>query len=393
MPHICHISTTFNLRSGSARRTSAIINGCLEQGMKTSLIIGRDHDVVQADLPGVDIHIVPELVKYIAPRLDLVAPLKIAEVLRDIKPDLVHTHLAKAGIFGRLAARKEQVPCIMHTVHGPSFPRHFHLGKRTLFLMLEKLCGRFTDHLIFVGHDLQQEYIKAGVCTYESSVVIQTGQPEAVFDRPRMINDRKNELRLELCDGIPPAFCIVVVGRLVPSKQVEHAIQAVQILHHKKIVAHLAIVGKCLLPEEQQYEEKLDRLSQDIGVQPYVHFAGFRNDIIDVMEAADAVLLTSRYEGLPNVAVEAVIAGTPMVTYDVSGVQEIIETGVNGEIVPQGDVKSIAENLQQVARYVPFSKEKMCHHNKNLQFFREGTMVEKKIHLYSQFLPWNNRPS
>lgn len=385
MHHICHISTTFNLRSGSARRTSAILKGCLDKGYKVSLIIGRDHDVRQENLSGVDIYVVPELVKYISPWQDMIVPWKIRNLLNRIKPEVVHTHLAKAGIVGRLAALSARVPYIMHTVHGPSFPQHFHPVKRFLFRSLEKLCGRLTDRFVFVGYDLREEYIKERACSSETSVVIQTGRPDAVLGRPRMSEAAKMELRLELCEGADPELLVVTVGRLVPSKQLEHGISIVKSLHRQHVAAHLTIVGKCLLKEEQQYEDELIKLARELGVQEFVHFSGFRNDIVDVMEAADAVLLTSCYEGLPNVAVEAVISGTPMVTYDVSGVREILQEGVSGWIVPQGDMDQVVDRLTQImCRQSGYTELHDVRVDNILRNFRESVMVARKMQLYEQ---------
>lgn len=387
MPHICHIATTFNLRSGSARRTSAILRGCLEQGYKVSLILGRDRDVTECDLPDVDIYIVPELVKYISPWRDAIAPWKLRRLLNRIKPDLVHTHLAKAGIVGRLAALSAQVPCILHTVHGPTFPLYFNPVKRVLFRMLEKLCGRFTDWFVFVGNELQQEYLNAGICQPDTSKVIQTGRPDIVFDRQEMSVAQKKALRTELCGGSMPEFLLVTVGRLVPSKQLEHAVRVVRALHLKSVPVHLVFVGKCLLKEEQQYEERLIKLAIELGIEEYVHFPGFRDDVIDIMASADAVLLTSLYEGLPNVAVEAVISGTPMITYDVSGVREILKEGKSGWIVPQGDEGQVVDRVMQLM-HRKTDKRDVCDTRDNnvLQDFRESVMVKRKIQLYEQVL-------
>ena len=386
MPHICHISTTFNLRSGSARRTSAILKGCLAQGYKVSLIIGRDFDVSQEDLPGVDIFVVPGLVKHISPWRDAIVLWKVRSILKRIKPDLVHTHLAKAGIVGRLSALGARVPCIMHTVHGPTFPQHFHPIKRFLFCSLEKLCGRFTNRFVFVGHDLQNEYLQAGVCSQDIACVVQTGRPDTIFNRTLMSETGIVQLRSELCGSRNPEMLIVTVGRLVPSKQLEHAIRITKALHRKNVLAHLCIVGKCLLEKERQYEEKLMQLVSDLEVHQFVHFTGFRNDNIDIMEVADAVLLTTCYEGLPNVAVEAVISGTPMITYNVSGVREIIKEDVSGWIIPLGDMDQAVNRLAQLTQKQSNIQDTHDNPDDNtLEDFRESVMVERKIQMYKQY--------
>ena len=389
MLHICHISTTFNLRSGSAHRTSVILTRCIAQGYKVSLLIGRDHDVRPEDLPGVDIYVIPELVKYISPRLDAIAPWRLRRILREIRPDLVHTHLAKAGIIGRLAAWSVGVPHILHTVHGPTFPQYFHPLKRNLFRILEKLCGWITCQFVFVGHDLRQEYIAAGVCTFRNSCVIQTGRPDAVFARSPLSATERKQMRLDICGGSVPHFLVVTVGRLVPAKQLAHGIRVIKELHAQDIQAHLAVVGKSLLREERKHEQKLIRLSRELALADYVHFCGFRTDIIKVMESADAILLTSHYEGLPNVAVEAVISGTPMVAYDVSGIREVLQEGVTGWIVPQGDIGRIVQILSQLSLDDRVDRQVRPTQPRDeglLRNFRESVMVARKMKLYAEIL-------
>jgi len=385
MPHICHISTTFNLRSGSAQRTSAILQGCVARGYRVSLVVGRDHDVCRENLVGVEIYRVPELVKYVSPYFDTVAPWKIRGLLKQLRPNIVHTHLAKAGIVGRFAATSCRIPIIMHTVHGPSFPARFHPAKRFLFRSLERLLGRRTDCFVFVGSELRDKFIYANICSAENSLVINTGRPDEVFERPVMSQGPKKRLRSELCGGAKPEFLLAAVGRIVPSKQLEHGVRVVAELRRQDVPVHLVLAGKCLLQEEQDYEKELQQLADRLEVGEYVHFVGFRDDVLDIMEASDAVLLTSSYEGLPNVAVEAVLAGTPMITYDVSGVREVIREGETGWVVEQGDINSVVARVCQLAAGSVLTDD-VAARRRDLNSFRESVMVERKMKLYEQIL-------
>lgn len=155
MTGICHISTSFLRRAGIARRTAAIVAACAERGYRVSLIAGRDHDLVDGDLPGVAIEIVRELAKPVRPLADATAVRRLGRLLRSLKPDLVHTHLAKAGILGRRAAARCGVRPIVHTVHGPTFPSHLPAPRRLLFRALERRAARLTDALVFVGEELR----------------------------------------------------------------------------------------------------------------------------------------------------------------------------------------------------------------------------------------------
>ena len=160
------------------------------------------------------------------------------------------------------------------------------------------------------------------------------------------------------------------------------------------INARLAIVGEALLSKEQIYKIKLKHFIQKMGMKEHVFFSGFRSDIPDILDAADAALLTSRYEGLPNVVVEAFLVGTPMVAYDVFGIAEILQHQETGYIVKQGDMDDAVSGLLQC-----FFSEKMKMNNisKNRDaisdLFRKDRMIQQKMHFYekifSSFLSGN----
>lgn len=389
MHHICHISTTFNQRSGSARRTTSILQECVQREYTVSLIVGRDHDISPGDLPGVSIYSVPQLVKYVNPRLDIIAPIKITQVLKRIAPDMVHTHLAKGGILGRTAAKLAGVPYTLHTVHGPTFPEGMHLAKRTVYRGLEKICGNFTDAFVFVGEELRQSYINAGICRQCNSHVIRTGRPDDVLDRRKLDDSRRRFLRDELGCPSEDDFLVVSVGRIVPAKQFDHAVHILsRIRREEGVPARLVIVGKSLLAEEKDYEMKIRQLANDLGVEEFVFFVGFRKDVIDIMDASDAVLLTSLYEGLPNVAVEALIADTPMVTYNVSGVREVLQHIPPNSIIDPGNIgKAVAALvlLSQQKCITPAGLDGGDEERKRiLDSFRECVMLRQKMSLYEQ---------
>ena len=385
MVHICHISTTFSKRSGSAQRTIEVIKECVRHGYRVSLIVGRDNDISKSKLRDVNIFCVPELVKYLSFRSDLTAPFKIIKILKQIRPDIVHTHLAKGGVLGRLSARWVRTPFILHTVHGPTFPREISFPKRFIYRSLEQFCGRFTDLFIFVGEELKKSYIEAGICSTESAVVIHTGRPDSEVDRKPLSSRRRTELCKELCGGKKSDFLIITVGRIVASKQLDQGVSILKLLRDQGIDAHLAIVGKALLDEEQQHEMDIRMLTIKQGVERNVFFAGYRTDVLDIMEAADAVLLTSRYEGLPNVAVEALIAGTPMVTYPVFGVREVLTHDTNGFIVKQNDITAASKALTHIYKHTG-SKDRVRKEEfkEVLMPFRVSVMVRQKMKIYKE---------
>ena len=383
MPDICHITTTFNLESASARRAVIVLKECVSHGCKTTLIIGRDNDVNESDLPGIEIIVIPELLKYVNLKCDVSALFALIHVLKRIKPDIVHTYLAKGGVLGRFAAFFAKVPFIMHTVHGPTFAAGIHPIKRSAYWILEKLCAYVTDLFVFVGEELRQSYIKALICHKNRSTVVYTGRTQSELFRQALGNGRRRELRGELCQKSDIEFLMVAVGRIVPSKQFEHAIEILSRLRNRKINAHLAIVGKAFLKEERLQEKKLMELAFRKGIGQEVHFVGFRNDILDVMDAADVVVMTSMYEGLPNIAVEAAISGTPMVTYSVCGVGEVIESGKTGFIIRNGDIGEMENTLLRLCSDRTFNSKLSRRALEGIQSkFSENAMLAAKMDIY-----------
>ncbi|MCP3961672.1 MAG: glycosyltransferase family 4 protein [bacterium] len=342
--HICHISTTFNQRSGSARRTSAILAACVRRGFRVSLIVGEDHDSSHGDPPGVAFESVPSLAKTIRPWRDAAALTAITRLLRELRPDLVHTHLAKAGIVGRWAARRAGVPKIVHTVHGPTFPGHLSAPARWLFRALERVAAGHSHALVFVGEDLRRRYLDADIGSATDTRVIRTGRPAHQLDF-EPTDARDPDLRLELCDGERCELLLVQIGRLVPSKRPAHGIAALDDLRRRGVDARLALVGEALVDSEKGYGSRLRRRFESHG---FVHFTGFRDDVLEIMSCADVVLLTSTHEGLPNVAVEAALACTPVAGYDVLGLGEVVEHGRTGWIVHTEEPPALADAVLEL---------------------------------------------
>ncbi len=404
MPHICHLSTTFNRRSGSARRTAAILAACVERGYRVSLIAGGGHDLAssspesspvnrasvatwsQGDLPGVTVEVVPELVKPIRPLSDAVAAIRLGRLLRRLAPDLVHTHLAKAGILGRLTVARAGVPRLVHTVHGPTFPGHLPAVTRGLFRALESYAARRTDAMVYVGEELRQSYLAQGVGCAASSRVIRTCQPAGHLAFRPPAPDRRQALRHLLCGGETCEMLLVHVGRLVPAKRPEHAIAVLEGLRERGLDARLVLVGEALLAAEKGTERRLRELAGRSPAAGRIHFAGFRRDVVATVSCADALLLTSRHEGLPNVAVEAVLAGTPVVGYAVTGLAEVV--GDSGRMVTEGGPAALVEALIELDRDRVTVRRRLAERRQWVagEYTRQR-MIDATLTLYQELLP------
>ena len=339
-PHLMFLSTTFNRRSGAGRWTYAIVRAAVAAGYRVTVVCGPSHDL-PADA-SFALRVVPSLAKPLHPVNDLLAWRALNRLLAELRPDLLHTHLAKAGILGRLAARRAGLTATVHTVHGPTFdPRAGGRAKRRLFRYLERQAGRHTARFVFVGEELMHQYQNAGVCRPGQGEVIRTGKPAAELNPAPLTAGQRQALRGELTGG--HAECLLLyVARLVPGKQVDHAIRALAMLRRRGLDARLCVVGEALVANEQRHRRELERLTATLGLAEQVHFAGFRRDVIALMQASDAVLLPSRFEGLPNVAVESVLAQTPLLSYPVLGVGEVIPARL---IVAEASAAGLADKV------------------------------------------------
>lgn len=386
-PHVVHICTTFNCRAGGMDRLFKRLRHVADNGYRITIVAGRDIALhPHWDMDGIALCRVPDLVKYIAPAKDLRALFALARLLKRLRPDVVHTHLAKAGILGRWAAWWADVPMIVHTVHGPTFPPTLPPHKRLVYRWAEWMTGKVTGTFVFVGEELRQDYIRSGVCSAENSTTIRTGRTDRELETiANLTAEEKAGLRSSLMPSRPHRFMVACVGRIVPSKAQDHAIRVIHALRNRGIDAGLVIVGEGLLKEEKSCEQRLKQLVSALALEKHVEFTGHRADCLQIMSAVDAILHTSRYEGLPNVLVEAALTAKPVVTYAVSGAREVIRDGRTGFIVPQGSIAGAVEKLFLLA-----ADPKMAAAMGRMAFasicaeYRESVMIRKELALYRQ---------
>lgn len=386
MKHICHISTTFNHQAGSARRTYAIARQLADSGYQVSLIVGRDFNPdPRWDFEKIRLLQEPNLIKYVSLEKDFQSLVRLTRLLRVIRPDLVHTHQSKAGILGRLAARIAKVPLIVHTVHGPAFADSMGTLKRTGYLLLERLASKVSDHFVFVGRDLADFYIRNKAASADRSSIIYTGR-FSLNSRENFVSGRESEtLRAAICKN-PNSFVMLTVGRIVPSKQQEHSILALASLRSRGIDAELVIAGEALLPEEQYYKARLMQQASKLGISEYVHFPGFVDNVLALMAACDVMTLTSKYEGLPNVVVEAALADCPLISYEIMGVAEVISQGLKATLVPLNDTGSLIAALVDFASNPPKKRGSIQDNRYLLERFSVESMLSSKLELYKKLL-------
>lgn len=270
---------------------------------------------------GHDLHALRDLVRY----------------FRAFKPHIVDTHLSKAGILGRLAARMTHVPATLHTFHVNIFDGYaWNSPERALFLGLERFCARSTSRLICLSDELGEELLALGIGHKSQWRTVRLGLELEAFDAP--VEQRARErlaLRREL--GIEPQARLVgVVARLAPVKGLKFLLDAAPLILQGVPDAHFVIAG------DGPSRARLELQAHAAGLAGRVHFLGLRADVAALYRALDCLVLPSLQEGTPVSIIEALAAQTPVVACDVGGVSLLVEHERTGLLVAPRDSNALA---------------------------------------------------
>jgi glycosyltransferase involved in cell wall biosynthesis len=276
----------------------------------------------------------PALGREISGPRDAAALVALLRLIRRERPQIVHTHTAKAGTLGRLAAWLAGVPVVVHTYHGHVFRGYFSPARTRFFVAVERWLARRTDRLLAVSPQVRRELLELGIGTPEQVAVVPLGldlDPLVAGDTAAGGGPRR-----EL--GIDPAAPVVaIVARLVPIKAHEVFFAAASIVSGRRPDARVLVVG------DGERRAELEALVERLGLGPVVRFLGWRGDLPAIYRDVDVVVLTSRNEGSPVSLIEAMAAGRPVVATCVGGVPDLVEHGVNGCLVEPDQPAAVAE--------------------------------------------------
>ena len=317
---------------GPAWQVSVLTRGLDTGRFESRLVVGDvgggEADFVElrdSDLPLVKI---PALGRSVRFGDDLRAFIAIRREIRLFRPDIIHTHTAKAGVLGRLAAATCRVPLRVHTFHGHLLHGYFNRLISRVLVLVEKFLARRTTALVAVGERVRDDLVAAGIGRLDQYTVIPPGvAPAGPLDR------ESARVRLGLPLGVP---VVLFVGRLTVIKRPDRLIEAMSYVLARRSDAVLAVAGEGGLLEETR------RRAEPLGSA--VRFLGWQPDIADLYVAADCVVLTSDSEGMPVTLIEAAMAGVPGVTTDVGSAREVVVDGVTGLVVAS-DASAVADGL------------------------------------------------
>lgn len=284
-----------------------------------------------------DVEVIPDLGREIRPLRDVKTLRTLMAVIRRVRPHVVHTHTAKAGAVGRLAAIFTGVPVVVHTFHGHVLRGYFSPAKTEVYRTIERGLARRTHRLLTVTDRVRDELIALGVGRADQYTTVPLG-----FDLAPLVQAerRRGELRAEL--GLGDAPLVGIVARLVPIKAHEVFLAAAARIHAAQPAVRFLVVGDG--ERRQALEQQVDTL----GLRAVTHFLGWRADLDRLYADLDVVVLTSRNEGSPVALIEAMAAGVPVVSTAVGGVADVVEHGRTGWLAPMDDDAGIAGHVLTV---------------------------------------------
>lgn len=296
-----------------------------------------------ADELGVPVLKVPALQRELSLRSDSLAIRTLREIIRARRPDVLHTHTAKAGATGRLAALlagDARPPAIVHTYHGHVLSGYFSRRWEAVFRRVESVLARTTGVLIAVSDEVRDELVGFGVGKRASFVVVPYGFDLPAWGEADEAARARIRGELGLGDG---TFVIGWAGRLTAIKRPLDLVRTLRAVVDSGTDAVLVVVG------DGELRGETAALARELGVEDRTRFAGFQQRVREWYAAADVSLLTSANEGTPVVAIESLAAGRPVVATRAGGTATVVRDGESGYLLEIGDVEGLARRLHELA--------------------------------------------
>lgn len=287
---------------------------------------------------------IPALGRELHPLRDLATLWTLYRLIRRWRPDVVHTHTAKAGFVGRLAAWLAGVPVIVHTFHGHVLHGYFGPARTRLFLLLERLTGRMADAIITLTDSLRDELVDVyRVAPREKFRVLGLG-----LDLVPFAATARRSGAFRAAWGLPADAPLVgIVGRLVPIKNHALFIDAAVQVRQAVPEAHFVIVG------DGETRAAVEAQIARLGLSDAVTFTGWQHDLAPVYSDLDVLVISSNNEGTPVAVIEALAGGCPVVATAVGGVPALLENGALGALVLPGDATALASAIVATLRTPP----------------------------------------
>jgi glycosyltransferase involved in cell wall biosynthesis len=333
---------------GPALHVSYLSAGLRERGYETILVAGNVGQGEQsmayvADDLGVPVVTIPHLHREISPVRDLLATIRLARIIRAERPAILHTHTAKAGAVGRVAALlagRRRPPIIVHTFHGHVLRGYFGRFWTGVFRLLERVLARITDVLVAVSPEVRDELVAFGVAPATKFRVIRLG----IELDERLSPDGAARAETRRVMGVADErFVVGWIGRMTAVKRTDVVLESFRRLRDEGVDAVLCMVG------DGPDRHSVENLAGGLGIMRDSLFPGYQEDVGPFFAAFDVFVLPSGNEGTPVTAIEALASGCPVVATRVGGVPDVVTDGEDGFLVDPGDVEGLAASLARLA--------------------------------------------
>ena len=376
--------------------TRMIIGGAQENTLLNCLDLMREHgdDVLLITGPSLGpegdllsqgragelpVRLVPSMRRAIHPLHDMQTQYALRKTLREFKPDVVHTHSAKGGLLGRYVASSLQVPAVIHTVHGAPFHPYQSALARAFFRRCEGWAAKRCHRMISVADAMTDLMVDAGIAPREKFTTIYSGMDVEPFLRS---HQQRDTVRSKY--GLKDEHVVVgKIARLFHLKGHDDLITAAEQVARRDPNVRFLLIGDGIL------RETLTRRIESLGLSEHFVFTGLvaPTEVPPLIGAMDVLVHTSYREGLARALPQALIAGRPVVSYDIDGAREVTITGETGILVPPKDTAALSAALSTLVGDARLRIELGREGQRRFtEQFRHQTMTRRIRQLYQQVL-------
>jgi glycosyltransferase involved in cell wall biosynthesis len=347
---VLRVITRLNI-GGPSIQAGRLTSALSPHGYVTRLVHGRlgagEGDMRYLLAPDADVVFAPSLQRSLSPLEDLRAFAQIYREIRRYRPDILHTHMAKAGLLARLAAAlhnlgrsRDRRVKVVHTYHGHVLEGYFSRPLTTLFITLERMLARVSDRLVAISPAIRDELLQQYAIGQQAQYrVVPLGFELDAF--AQLDDTARRAARLTLAIN-PAAAVVTTVGRLTAIKQ--HTLLLDAAARVRGSHANLVV----LIAGDGELRASLERKAAASGLGDSVRFLGWRRDLATIYAATDVFALSSINEGTPVALIEAMASGVAGVSTAVGGVRDVVANEQLGTVTPPGNVEAFAAAIQDL---------------------------------------------
>lgn len=381
---VLHIITLFNV-GGATENTIFTVAGLIKKGYHVEIITGSSSSVdgsmhEMAKRLNITVRTFPNLRRKISPLWDLVITFQLFKFIKKNKFNIVHTHSAKAGVVGRIAAWFASTPIIIHHNHGNPFHRFQNIFVHKLFKLIEKFASLFCVKIVSVTHTIVDEMVANKIAPREKFKVIRSG-----FDVENFINydnssDRSTRAKYDLNDND------IVIGKIARFSKLKGHIYLLKAFED---VSNRVPNAKLLLIGDGEMKDELVKYIKEHNLDSKVNFTGlvWPEEIPSIISILDIVVHTALLEGLPRVFAQSMLMGKPVVAFDLDGAHEMIVDGKNGYLIEPKNIDMLTEKIYNLASDLPKARKFGEFAKYNIQDdFSIKAMVENTDQLYKELI-------